>query len=434
MSFVAGGSAELQSFLVRLGAAMNAGGQSVDVVEDRLRTIADTYGNRSVRVNALPTSLLITMGHGEPVTLELTTPLSTSPRLDQVAAVDQLTHDALRGAVTPVEGLRRLDEIQAMPPRFGPVAVIIGYAVMTVGIALVLRPTPDDVTAAAVFGVLVGSMRTIGRSQRQLQVLMPVLAAFVVSALSALAVKAGIASPGIRSIAASLVVFLPGAALCTAVVELGSGAMQAGSSRLVSGITDLVLLAFGVLGGIQAVGTPIAAVFSTAPHRLGPWAPWLGVLVFALGVTVADTAPPRSFPGLLLVLYAGFGAQVLANAFLGGYIGALIGAAVMTLAAYVVARIPSAMPPHAAFLPGFWLLVPGAVGLISLTQFAGKSAPVGSGDLAATVGSIIGVALGVLCGTQLWAWLEAGRTALTGLSTDASHRWLQRRKDEATDR
>ena len=64
------------------------------------------------------------------------------------------------------------------------------------------------------------------------------------------------------------------------------------------------------------------------------------------------------------------------------------------------------MPAHASFLPGFWLLVPGALGLIGLTELAGGG---GGQDLVATVGSIFAVALGVLCGTQLIAWADRDR-------------------------
>jgi hypothetical protein len=50
------------------------------------------------------------------------------------------------------------------------------------------------------------------------------------------------------------------------------------------------------------------------------------------------------------------------------------------------------------------LLVPGALGLIGLTELAGGG---GGKDLVATIGSIFAVALGVLCGTQLLAWLSS---------------------------
>jgi len=79
---------------------------------------------------------------------------------------------------------------------------------------------------------------------------------------------------------------------------------------------------------------------------------------------------------------------------------------VMTPVAALVARLPWGMPARASFLPGFWLLVPGAMNLIGLTTVAG-GANAGS-DLLAAIGAIFAVALGVLCGTQLEQWLAAG--------------------------
>jgi uncharacterized membrane protein YjjP (DUF1212 family) len=65
---------------------------------------------------------------------------------------------------------------------------------------------------------------------------MPIIAAFAVAALSALAVKHGLGGPGLRAMVASLVIFLPGAAMTTAVLELAAGQMVSGSARLVAGV------------------------------------------------------------------------------------------------------------------------------------------------------------------------------------------------------
>jgi uncharacterized membrane protein YjjB (DUF3815 family) len=269
---------------------------------------------------------------------------------------------------------------------------------------LILRPASFDIAAAAVLGAIVGALRLVVTGQPTLQVLMPVIAAFSVAALSALWVEHDLIDPGMRAMVASLVIFLPGSTLTTAVLELAAGQMVSGSSRLVSGGVQLALLAFGILAGIEAVGISSSRVLFGQHELLGAWSPWLGVFVFAVGVTVANSAPPRSFLGLLAVLYAAWSAQVVANAILGGYVSALVGATVMTLVASLISRFRSAMPPHASFLPGFWLLVPGALGLIGLTELAGGG---GGNDLVATVGSIFAVALGVLCGTQLLAWISS---------------------------
>jgi uncharacterized membrane protein YjjB (DUF3815 family) len=149
--------------------------------------------------------------------------------------------------------------------------------------------------------------------------------------------------------------------------------------------------------------------------------------VFAAGVIVAHSAPPRCLPALLVVLYAAWTSQYLTNGLLGGYVSALIGATVMTVVSVVMARVPTAMPAHASFLPGFWLLVPGALGLIGLTELAGGG---GGQDVVATIGSIFAIALGVLCGTQLIAWaVVTGRIVIDVTSPQGEpRRWLKRRR------
>ena len=138
---------------------------------------------------------------------------------------------------------------------------------------------------------------------------------------------------------------------------------------------------------------------------LGAWAPWLGVLIFAIGVTIAHSAPPGAFASLLVVLYVAWSGQVAGNALFGGYMSGFVGAVVMTLVAYLLARLPSTMPVYAMFLPGFWLLVPGSIGLIGLTTILATPDAVSSGEILAVVGSIVAVALGVLCGVDLLRWL-----------------------------
>jgi uncharacterized membrane protein YjjP (DUF1212 family) len=394
-------TSELQLFISRLGAALNDSGQPVHDVQQQLTAVTLAYGVPSARISAFPTFMLVSMGQNEPATVELAGSLAAFPRLDQIAALDELVHEASRGAVSPGEGIRRLDEIHDLVPRFGHTKSIVGYAILAVGLCLILQPVGEEVAASAVFGAVVGLLRSTGRNNAQLQTLMPVLAAFVVSALAALAVRTDFATPGVRSLVASLVVFLPGAALTNAILELAAGQMISGASRLVSAVVQLLLLAFGILAGIQAVGVPSSEVLTTTDDLLAPWVAWIGVLLFAIGVMVADSAPRRSFLGLITILYAAWAGQLVGNLVFGGYVSALVGAFVMTCVARWVSRFPSTMPPYACFLPGFWLLVPGALGLIGVTKLATDVTPATTQDVASTVISVFAVAIGVLFGTLM---------------------------------
>ena len=67
--------------------------------------------------------------------------LAASPRLDQIAALDRLVNQAKRGAIRPADGLRQLEQIREMHNGVsGGCVRILGYAVFTVGVCLILRP------------------------------------------------------------------------------------------------------------------------------------------------------------------------------------------------------------------------------------------------------------------------------------------------------
>ena len=360
------------------------------------------------RVIVLPTALIIAFGRAGVATIESIPQFAGALRLDQISALYELVDEAERGEVEPAEGLRRLERIRAMPPRHGAAVTLLGYTAMTVGLCLVLRPTPGDVAVAAVLGVVVGALVLAARGRQTLTVLMPILAATVVSALTFEAVKHELADPGLRAMIASLVMFLPGGVLTTATVELASGEMVAGASRLVFGSVQLLLLAFGIVAGVELVGLPSEVVLhAEQANLLAWWAPWLGVVVFGVAVAVYFSAPRGALPWLMLVLIAAWIGQLIGDRLVGGDVSGFFGALLMTPVALAIARLPGGPPSQVTFLPAFWLLVPGALGLIGVTEVVGDPATATIDDLLKPVGSIVSIALGVLGGVSVYRGLSA---------------------------
>ena len=74
----------------------------------------------------------------------------------------------------------------------------------------------------------------------------------------------------------------------------------------------------------------------------------------------------------------------------------------MTPVALGIARLPSGPPSQVTFLPAFWLLVPGALGLIGVAEIVGNPAKADLGTLVAPIEAVVSIALGVLCGASLF--------------------------------
>jgi uncharacterized membrane protein YjjP (DUF1212 family) len=399
---------DLQQFLLYLGSALTAAGEAVNEIEDHLGRVARVYGAPHARFSVLPTYLVVALEPGRPATLEPTRQLRGGLRLDQTSALFAVLKAAERTEMRPEDGSRRIRAIVDSGPRFGSVVTLFGHLMLTVGICLVLQPTAGDLALAAAFGVLVALLKRVGARWTSTQMIMPVGAAFFVAAVTFALSGQGWVDADVRSMVAPLVTFLPGAALTMAVVELSAAELVTGASRLVAGTLQLLLLSFGIVAAAQVVGLPTTDDLVDAPaNQFGWWAPWLGVLLVGIGSYLYHSAPPRSLGWLCLVLYVGWIGQFLGNVVFGAYLSGFFGALVMTPVAYLVARLPSGPPALVSFLPAFWLLVPGALGLIGLAEYLGQDAAAGIDDLLHTMASMIAVALGVLCGYPLYRSIAA---------------------------
>jgi hypothetical protein len=132
----------------------------------------------------MPNMVLAAGGRGIPAALEFSRELRFGNRLDQTAAIADLARDAEHASIDPDDGLRRLDEIHSIPHRFGVAGVIGGHMVLTIGLCLILQPTPEALGMAAGFGALIGALKIYPTHWTTVGVLLPVVAATLVSALA----------------------------------------------------------------------------------------------------------------------------------------------------------------------------------------------------------------------------------------------------------
>jgi uncharacterized membrane protein YjjB (DUF3815 family) len=136
------------------------------------------------------------------------------------------------------------------------------------------------------------------------------------------------------------------------------------------------------------------------------------VLVFGVGVTWRFSARRSAVPWILVTLVVAYAGQLVGGLLLGSQLSAFVGAFVMTPVAMAAAQRPTGPPPMVAFLPGFWLLVPGALSLVGVTSFLGNSLDQGIASVITAGTTMVTISLGVLAGLGVGGWLLSVRQAL----------------------
>ena len=321
-------------------------------------------------------------------------------RYDQSFPLAKLVARAPSGTVSPADGMAELDRIRKLDKRFPVWITVLGYAVQSIGLALILQPTPWSLYGAAVLGLLVGALTVIGRRIEAIGYMLPTVCAFLVALIVfSFENRWHVGTDSLRALAAPLATFLPGAAITLAVIELATHHVVSGASRLVAGFMQIAQLAFGILIAAQVAGIGDANLVTTHLNRLGPWAPFLGVLVYGVGIWLNFAPPAKFLPWMVLMLYVAYAGQWIGNELLGSYASGFSGGLALILFALAISHRPNTPPTMSLVVPGFWLLVPGSLGFMGITQLLGTDS---TAAVTGTLISMMSIAIGVQTGLLLW--------------------------------
>ena len=383
-----------------VGSAMIEAGYSVETVQDVLGDIARVNGLPESEVLVFPNALLVSArGRGQHRTGAVTAG-DGQLLFSQIDEVQRTVDAARTGVLDPPSTLERLDRVREMRAPLRSDGANRRLRIPELGARRAARRFLDGSIARRRAGAGHGrALLWSERLPRRYGALITVTIAFFVASVVFLLLRAGWGSGILAALLAPLVVLLPGALLTTAVLELATGQMISGAGRAAAGAMQLVLLSAGIMTAGALVGVADLD-FSKHPDLLGAIAPWVAVAVFGVAISVHRCAPRRAIPWILFVLYIAYAAQVLGDVVFGGVLSAFIGALCVTPVTALVARQRSGPAALVSFTPAFWLLVPGALGLVGVADVLGGDAAAAD-SLVATVSTMVAIALGVLAGSSL---------------------------------
>ena len=388
---------QVRRLLVHLGATMVATGQPVSDVEDEVLEVAARVGFPDTQIAAAPTGVTVTLGSGEPATFEA---VQGSLRLDQAAEVRTIRYQLLEGSLSLDEAVDQLLALSSRPPRYPDWLANLGWVGISAGIAFILQPGWPNVAFSVLGGAVVVALVRLSRRVRLVSTLLPTLAVFLVACLVFAGAQAGLLDGPLRTLLPPLAVLLPGALIVTAMSELATGDMVAGASRLIFGTVQLLLFTLGIAAAARLFTLPPEQLTNVRVDSIGWWSAPLGLVLITVGIGLLESPSLRLLPWIALVLVLAFVAQSLGQALSGPVLGSFLGALAASLGAFAVEGLRPRLPRLVVFLPSFWLLVPGSLGLLSTTQLAVR-ADGAAETLTSVLGVVSAIALGLLVGSAV---------------------------------
>jgi uncharacterized membrane protein YjjP (DUF1212 family) len=423
----------IERLMAAVGQAQLAAGYPVNQVVDTLGKISSVYDRPNLSAYVLPNGVFVD-DEGTGRARVLTSSIA-SMRLDQATQVHRITRDVINKLVTPVQAIKQLAAVHSLKARFPNWVVIVANGFTAAGFALVFRVSLWGVGIAWVLGMLVALALVLTANRPTLSALVPFTSAFAAAFIVFTASTFFDDVQPVRVVAAPIITLIPGVGLTRGTQELANNQIVSGSSRLISAAVQILVLTFGILSGARLA--PVEDYnFADLTEALLPWwAAWIGVLMFAIAQSMVSNAPKGSIRIIVVLLLVTYGVMALVSAAIDPILAAGVAAGAALLAATLIQRRSRrGFPAFVIFEPVFWLLVPGSLGLVALTEeFAARDAALtkqvdaagsqsssvinlttGTDVLTVAAGTIIAITIGMLLASAIARVVPAREGAALG--------------------
>jgi uncharacterized membrane protein YjjP (DUF1212 family) len=396
--------AAARRFILQLARQLHQHGTPAHRLEATLAVLARRLGVRA-EFFSTPTSIMVGIGDLEQQRVHLLRVEPGEPNLGHLAQLGEIVRQVMDGEITPAEGLRRIEVMDAAPPAYPRWLVLSAFVLASAAIACFLEVRLGDLVVASLLGLVTAvTALTASRWESTRPVTEP-LAAFVVSALAfALDGLLGTRT-GYATSLAGLAILLPGLTFTVALTELSTRHLASGTARLSGAIVTFLGLGFGLALGAKAGGAAGDALGHLVPAMQGAlsrsplpdWTEWAALLVAPLAFTILLSARRQDAPLIVIACAAAYVTSKLAGAAVGEELGAFLGAFVVSAGSNVLARARRRVA-MVTQVPGLLILVPGSIGFRSVTSLLGQEVEIGiqTGFRVAIVG--ISLAAGILAG------------------------------------
>lgn len=240
----------------------------------------------------------------------------------------------------------------------------LAYAACGAGFAVLMSARWEDVAVSALGSLIVFLLIALNDrwpvAGPRLEIAAGVSVAIVASVAARL-LPGG--DPAIMAMC-SLVVLLPGYSPTLGAAELSAGLVVSGLERFMVGLTSLLKLFLGAVGGVLLVqGLAQQGLAPPEAGAPGAWG-WASAVLLVLGLAVIFKAEVRDYPWIAisgLLAYAG----IILGAPIGYWEGSFGGAMLAGLYASLFAR-QSRRPSSIVLIPAVMVLVPGGSALLGL--------------------------------------------------------------------
>lgn len=336
-------------------------------LEERVLAVSSAVGLPDVQISVTPTVVDVSIGSLAAQRSYTLRVRPSSVDLDAIARLDDLVEDVRAGRLDPTAALTQLDDAHSRPLSRSWALVVGAFALAGAALAPVLGGSSRDAAAAAVVGLVVGTIAVTARSLvRTEPIVVPIAAVAAGFSAYTIGQLGQDVSPDVVALAA-LVTLLPGMTLTIGMRELASEHLQSGVANTASALVQLLGLVVGVEIGRSIAINWFGPVGQVAPApSFGTWQ-----VLAAIAAGFAFTLTLRARYRDALVMCSATVLALTASEAGAAIFGEQAAAFVAALCVGVVGNLVGAWLHRSSLVfivPGVLMLVPGSAGYNSILK------------------------------------------------------------------
>lgn len=285
--------------------------------------------------------------------------------LGALSAVVEITRKVLANKLSFNEAKIKIEEIESSQTGYSKPVELLSYTLSAGAFSVILDTNWTSVFAATGIGALVYGVTLLAKKSSYIRSTLESLVAFLATIITGFLTVYFEQVHISMTILASIIIFIPGLAITTALEEITSKSLVSGTAKLFDALISLFKQFFGVVMGLAILSQFMELKHSEIIRDIPTWVDYPAILLLASSLLPVFKVRIKDMPLAVITGFVCFSITVLFD-----FTGILTSIFLGTLAAAGISKLFSHLtktPRLVYLIPGIIMLVPGSKAFITLS-------------------------------------------------------------------